>query len=94
MNTYTYTEIANNWNLWTTYADPSATTTREWFDSADEAEKIAILVSCFGPESTDEDEESDPRGIDPTTGHPWPDCPNCGCTPVDGEYRGGCPECR
>ena len=50
-NTYTYSEIANNYRLWMEYADPSGHDTEKAFNAKTEQEKIAFLVSCFGPEN-------------------------------------------
>ena len=48
--TYSYSEIANSYALWMEYADPSGLDSEEAFNAKTEAEKIAFLVSCFGPE--------------------------------------------
>ena len=50
MTTHTYSEIAANWNLWAEYVDTGGTMTEEEFEERDEAEKIAIIVACFGAE--------------------------------------------
>lgn len=41
--------------------------------------------------------DCDGNSIDPYTGEPWPDCPNCGARPDPGGYTPsgqGCPECE
>jgi hypothetical protein len=47
---HTYAEIANDRRLWTEYADPLERDTAEQFAEWSEAEKIKILVDCFGNE--------------------------------------------
>ena len=49
--TYTYCQIANNFRLWTEYVDTLGLDSKDTFASMPEAEKIQILVECFGPES-------------------------------------------
>lgn len=49
-NTYSYSEIANNYSLWMEYADPSGMDTEESFNAKSAQEKIEFLVACFGPE--------------------------------------------
>jgi hypothetical protein len=48
MKSPTNIEIANNYNLWMEYVDPSGLDTKEAFDAMSDAEKIAIIESCFG----------------------------------------------
>lgn len=44
----TRTEIAENFQLWCDYVDPSATMTEEEFDRLTLAEKLEIQRECFG----------------------------------------------
>ena len=48
--THTYAEIATTHSLWAEYADPSGHTSEAEFNAMTEAEKIAFLQECFGPE--------------------------------------------
>ena len=48
--TKTYKEIANSYALWREYADPSGFDSEAEFDAKSEGEKMAFLVSCFGPD--------------------------------------------
>lgn len=48
-----YSEIAQNYNLWSDYCDPSGLDTEEVFKSKSPEEKIDFLVACFGPEKQD-----------------------------------------
>jgi hypothetical protein len=50
MKTYSYQEIANDFRLWQTYADPEGLDTEEEFNNASEGAKITFLTQCFGPE--------------------------------------------
>jgi len=51
MKTHTYSEIANDYALWSEYVDTAGMDTRERFDSMTQAEKVAIQEDCFGLES-------------------------------------------
>jgi len=48
---HTYEQCATDWKLWVEYVDPNAAMTREEFDTLSVAEKIAMQVEAFGPES-------------------------------------------
>lgn len=50
MTEYTYKEIANNFDLWQEYVDPSNTMTEEDFDTMTEEEKIQHQAKAFGKE--------------------------------------------
>jgi len=50
MKTHTYSEIANDYALWSEYVDTAGMDTREKFDSMTQAEKVAIQEDCFGLE--------------------------------------------
>ena len=61
---HTYAEIANDRRLWTEFADPLERDTDEQFSAWSEAEKIKILVDCFGTEADlDALEEHGPSGL-------------------------------
>ena len=47
---YTYTEIAEDYNLWREYVDPDGLTFEKQFNLMSEDEKIDIITQCFGPE--------------------------------------------
>ncbi len=51
MEQYTYQQIANSFNLWQEYVDPSATMTEDEFDALTEDEKIQMQVESFGIEA-------------------------------------------
>ena len=57
MNTkgHTYTEIANDYRLWEELVDISGFTSKAEFNAMSEAEKIAFMEKCFGPEETSND---------------------------------------
>jgi hypothetical protein len=50
MKSPSYTQIANSFAIWREYVDPSNVGTEAEFRSQTEAEKIAFLTQCFGPE--------------------------------------------
>lgn len=56
MKTYTYNEIATDFNLWGEYVDPDGLTDKAAFDAYSLEEKLRIMEECFGPESPDGDE--------------------------------------
>jgi hypothetical protein len=47
MNSPTSQEIANDFNLWQQYVDPSGIDTKDDFENMDEAEKLEIIQQCF-----------------------------------------------
>ena len=49
MRTITYEEIAESFELWGEYVDPSGCDTETDFNRMTVEEKIAIQVHCFGP---------------------------------------------
>jgi len=89
--TYTNKQIAESWQLWAQYADPSATMTRSDFDSMSIDDRVAMLVECFG-----EDEPEDPS---PAPKSEIEQCGRCGRT-LDGftgnwyDRKFYCPKCR
>jgi hypothetical protein len=56
---HTYPEIAADFDLWMTYADPHPDLTREAFEAMSLEEKIMRQVAKFGPES----ERTLPEGL-------------------------------
>ena len=50
MSQATYTEIANNWNLWNEFVNTDAAMSREEFDALTTEQKVALQVEAFGPE--------------------------------------------
>ena len=54
--THTYKEIANEYRLWEEYIDPSGLDSEAKFNSMSEAEKIAFIEKCCGPEENGDDE--------------------------------------
>ena len=50
MKHHTYKQLANDYRLWMEYIDPQGLDTREAFDGMTEAERIAVIVRCCGPE--------------------------------------------
>jgi len=54
METCDYREIAEDYDLWTEYVDPSAEGTEEEFDAMTVEERIAFQIACFGQECRDE----------------------------------------
>ena len=52
--THTYAEIANDYSLWEEFVDISGFTSRAEFNAMTEAEKVAFIEKCFGPESEQE----------------------------------------
>ena len=52
MNTSTYPEIAESFELWGAYADPNGLYTREAFEAMTVEERIQFQIVCFGPEKT------------------------------------------
>ncbi|MEY3161463.1 MAG: hypothetical protein RIT25_1454 [Planctomycetota bacterium] len=50
--TYTYSQIANSYALWTEYADADGIISREQFDNTPETELVAMLTDMFGAEQT------------------------------------------
>ena len=50
MSKYTHSEIANNYNLWSEYVDTQGLDSEAKFDAMSEAEKIKMIVDCFGVE--------------------------------------------
>lgn len=55
--TYSYNEIAANFDLWEEYVDPDGLMTEDAFDALSLEERLQIMEECFGPESPDEDED-------------------------------------
>lgn len=57
MPRYSNAEIAADYRLWMTYADPGANDTEARFDAWSLEERLAILVEMFGhdPHNTTED---------------------------------------
>jgi hypothetical protein len=53
MSKHTNEELAENFNLWQEYVDPSGLTSREEFEAQSVEEKIAFIVSCFGNETAE-----------------------------------------
>jgi hypothetical protein len=47
---YSYSQIAESFELWQEYVDPQATTTREEFEAMNHADRVALQVETFGPE--------------------------------------------
>ena len=41
-------EIATSWELWCEYVDPAATMTRAEWDAMSVAERLRLMVECFG----------------------------------------------
>ena len=53
---YSYEEVARDFNLWGTYADPHGVLTEEDFDSMTVEEKIELLKNLFGNEEVEEED--------------------------------------
>jgi len=47
---HTNEQIANDWNLWNQYVNPSGAQTIEQWEALTISERIAIIVECFGNE--------------------------------------------
>lgn len=47
----TRAEIAASFTLWGVFVDTSGLDTRERFDAMTEADKLAFMDDCFGPET-------------------------------------------
>ena len=47
----TRAEIAASFTLWGTFVDPSGLDTEEQFDAMTEADRLAAMDACFGPET-------------------------------------------
>ena len=52
---YTMAEIAQDYELWEEYVDPSGTMTEEEFDELDTAEKVRMQREMFPGEAAEED---------------------------------------
>lgn len=50
--TKSYTEIANDYNLWGEYVDPQATMTEDEFNEMTEAEKVEMQKDLFGADES------------------------------------------
>ena len=50
MSKATYTEIANDWNLWNEFVNTDAAMSRDEFDALTTEQKVALQVEAFGPE--------------------------------------------
>lgn len=57
--TYTYSQIANSYALWTEYADADGIISREQFDTMSEGALVAMLTDMFGAEPTEARETPD-----------------------------------
>lgn len=55
MPRYTNAEIAADYRLWQTYADPGANDSEARFHAWSLDERLAVLVEMFGPDSTTEE---------------------------------------
>ena len=49
----TRAEIAASFTLWGVFVDTAGLDTRERFDAMTEADKLAVMDECFGPEGDD-----------------------------------------
>lgn len=50
----TNSEIADSFDLWQEHADPDATMSHAEWQAMRHAERVALLVEVFGPETEDE----------------------------------------
>ena len=69
---------------------------RDWCPTAQQQGKRDLeCEATFAEEQAEsaDNDDDEGRGWDYATGSPWPDCPNCGTTPVEGKYPGGCSQC-
>ena len=54
---YTYEEIAQSYVLWGEYADPCGTDSYEKFNAMSVQDKVAILETCFGLDTSELENE-------------------------------------
>ena len=50
--TYTYSQIANSYALWTEYADTDGIISRDQFDTMNEDALVEMMINMFGAEPT------------------------------------------
>lgn len=48
--TYTYAELASEYDLWMEYVDPSGLDSEEAFEAMSMETKLKLIEGCFGPE--------------------------------------------
>jgi len=51
MQSPSYSQIAESFELWQQYVDPQATTTREEFEAMSHADRVDLQIETFGPEA-------------------------------------------